>query len=316
MISLLMSLFASMSHMVTDMFHGHENKSANNTPIVAKNNQMQNPAPYVKTNNQPVVPVAPHPLKPESANNESHVISKTDASAANKNAPGELAQYDNYAKNVTDLKRQIELNKLKMEAYKSQIDYEDPGSFDEATMIGVVDDPSGFKSARIKLVDDTITELMIGSRIAGYKVTAIDINAVTLLNVRCKRTKHVHHLSYNHKRGNQHQHAPDERIVVHTDTENSKNSAIVEENPLVCKPVKIYPLYRDINNRLPVNNSSTRSVGPASTGGARVYNNVGGVTVGNGSSGTSVSSGPNGTSFSTNGMNFTIPPIETGPHGN
>jgi hypothetical protein len=56
-----------------------------------------------------------------------------------------------------------------MEAYKTQVGYEEPpDSYGGATMIGVVVDTHGYKSARIKLQDDTITDLEMNFSIVFF----------------------------------------------------------------------------------------------------------------------------------------------------
>lgn len=333
MISLIISLFASMSHTITNMFQGNlnANKQMVATKHVASSSGKET---YIKTNNNPITVIKPGNL---AAVNDSHVATKASnidtknkevindkvnasvPSSANKVntsgttydvAPSDLSQYDDYAKNISDLKRQIELNKLKSEVYKSAIDYEDPGSYEEATMIGVVVDPHGYKSAHIKLADDTTTDLMIGSRLGLYIVSGIDINEVTLLSTKCKKFKKVRKYKSHHHNHSNHNSLGNE-IVIHTDTENNKSNA-AEVNPLICRPVKIYPLYRDLNNRLPVNNSGSKTIGPGSTGGAR----GGAQSTTNAMLNAGGAAGSGGTSISSGGMSLTIPPIETGSHGN
>lgn len=328
MISLIISLFASMSHTVTTMFQGNKNPDANKTVVTTKFVASKpNKSTYTKANNNPITVIKPGTLAAVSTK-ESNATSSVAAdssknssknkinasNAAEEETPNDLSQYDDYARNINDLKRQIELNKLKTEVYKSSIDYEDPGSYDQATMIGVVVDPHGFKSAHIKLADDTTTDLMIGSRFGGYIVSDININAITLINAKCKKHRKAHkYKTRNHHRQLSGQSSSSEDIVIHTDTEGNKNN-LVEENPLICRPVKIYPLYRDLNNRLPVGNSSGRTIGPASTGGARVYNGVPSTT--NAMLNAAGAPGSGGTTISSGGMSLTIPPIETGSHGN
>lgn len=318
-----------MSHTVTNMFQG--NQSSNGQIVAVKHVAISSKNTYVKANNNPITVIKPGGLPPpanmphvatapsnvegqnkNAANNHANASSapanKVNASGAEDVAPNNLSQYDDYAKNINDLKRQIELNKLKSEVYKSAIDYEDPGSYEQATMIGVVIDPHGYKSAHIKLADDTTTDLMIGSRLGGYIVSGIDINEVTMISTKCK--KHTHKTRYHKRSGHD---LSGNEMVVHTDTENNK-SKTEEVNPLICKPVKIYPLYRDLNNRLPVNNSGGKTIGPASTGGARVYNGTPSTTNAMLNAGGAAGSG--GTSISSGGMSLTIPPIETGQHGN
>lgn len=305
MISIIMSLIASMTNMVTNIFHGTQDNKATKKVVVAQHK------PNIRTNNTPITVIKPG-MKMESvvvaesgvmtaskieieSKSLTHKIN-TSSSTSMEVEPNDLSQYDDYAKNVNNLKRQIELNKLKIEEYKSQIDYVDPGSYDGATMIGVIVDPQGYKSARIKLLDDTVTDLQVGSRLGPYIVSSININEISLISSKCKKSKRHKHKSSHHayKKHN----LPDDDIIIHTNTEN-RNFDKNEENPLICKPVIIYPLYRDISNRLPINNASTKSVGGTpSNGGTRVYNNNG------------------GTSISSGGMTLTVPPIETSQHGN
>lgn len=322
MTSIIISLIMSMSHKISNVFSGNKDNTQKKEVIVKHNSHPLQKNSYVKSNNN-IIQIKAHTLGESKSITISHVLIESGNIAAAKaqdikesgeshlpnivvptsvtslpknndgnfdTGPGNLSEYDDYAKSINDLKHQIEINKLQKEVYRSQIDYEDPGSYDNATMIGVVVDPDGYKSAKIKLIDDTITDLMVGSRLGHYIVTAIDINEVVLISTHCKRynsykLKHAKYSNHN---------VPNDNIIIHTYNEKV-NKSDETEGRLNCKPVKIYPVYRDINNKLPSNNVVNSGNVPRNGGGAL-----------NGG----------GTSINAGGMTFAIPPIETAPHGN
>ena len=314
MISVIIALIVSISHKISNIFYGTKDSNANKKIVMAKYKPSLPPKnAYVQSSSNNIVLIKPHGvmesnstglstgqiesshimvIKPQNIkeSNYSHLsnngisvknIESVPKSNVNDFAvePGNLSEYDDYAKSINDLNHQIEINRLQREVYRSQINYEDPGSYDNATMIGVVVDKGGYMSAKVKLIDDTVTDLEIGSRFGHYIVSTIDINEIVLISTHCKRFK-AHKSKYN------------KRNLLSTDTEN------VDKTDSMCKPVKIYPVYRDINNKLPGNNNTNTKDTHAAT-------NVGGSVVHGG-----------GTSISTGGMTLSIPPIETASHGN
>lgn len=317
----------SMSHKISNIFSGNKDSTPKKEVVVKYKPRPVQKNGYVKSNSN-IVLIKAHAIGESKPVTVSHVVvesgniiavksqnikksgesrllnTSTSANATSlpKNndgnfdtGPGNLSEYDDYAKSINDLKHQIEINKLQREVYRSQIDYEDPGSYDNATMVGVVVDPAGYKSAKIRLIDDTVTDLTVGSRLGHYVVTAIDINEVVLISTHCKRHKSD---KFKHSKQINYDAASNDNIIIH----HTNNRSTGTEDALNCKPVKIYPVYRDINNKLPSNNIGIKDVNSGGSG-PRNYTNGGALNGG-------------GTSINAGGVTLSIPPIETAHHGN
>ena len=294
-----------MLHTITNMFETPHKNIPVKSIVIKKNNASTPIHPqYVKSESSSVIVITPQKIneaKVLAANSKAATIAinqplpkETILTSNNINEsivtqePDDLLEYDTYAKNISTIKHQIELNKLKTELYKSQTSYEDLDGYDGAKLIGVIIDSNGYKSAKLKLPDNSVTDVVIGSRFGKYFVSSISINEVDLRDPRCTNNSKRH--KKNPSNSNQ---IINNNSNIHVDykaNDFNKDSLL---DTTICHTAKIYPLYRDTNNKFPATSTNPNSSPNPST-----------------------NSGFNTTNSGSNGLTLTIPPIETNPRGN